>query len=85
MIKQARKRTSASTSRLRKYDRASQEMRRLFTLGYADSKRSFTARYLAHVMRQSSGDLRIAAEMSGLPIARLIGLLEHLSIRPQEL
>jgi GAF domain-containing protein len=79
------KKVSASSSRLRKHDRAGQEMRRLMSLGDADAKRSFTGRYLAHVMRLASGDLRRASEMTGLPIARLIGLLEHLSIRPSEL
>jgi len=84
LVKQVKK-ASASSSRLRKYDRASKELRRLLSLGYADGKRSFTRRYLSHVMRQASGDLRHASEISGLPIARLIGLLDHLSIHPKDL
>lgn len=50
---------------------------------YAVAKEAFTEDYLARVLRRAKGDLREAAKLSGLPVARLIGLLNHLEIDPR--
>ena len=85
LVKTVKKQVGQSSARLRRIDRASQEMRRLMGLDYPTAKRSFTRRYLAHVMRQTGSDLKMAAEVTGLPLARLIGLLHHLEIQPRDL
>jgi GAF domain-containing protein len=59
---------------------AGQELRRMLRLDYADAKQQFTRRYLSEVMDAARGDLRRAAEATGLPLARLIGLLDHLGL-----
>ncbi len=60
---------------------ADDEMLGLLASGYATAKRGFTRRYLGEVMRSCRGDLRAAANATGLPLPRLIGLLDHLDVR----
>lgn len=59
---------------------SSTELDALFEYGYAEAKEVFTRRYLKRLLRRANGDLRTAAQHSGLPLARLIGLLNHLEI-----
>src|SRR5690606_10112248 len=59
-------------------------LQRLCDEPYADAKRSFTRAYLARVMRDAGGDLRAAARRSGLPVARLVGLLDTLALRESD-
>ena len=60
--------------------RAGRELRKLLGQPYTDAKRRFTRRYLLEVMTQADGDLQEAARLADLPIARLVGLLEHLDV-----
>jgi GAF domain-containing protein len=53
----------------------------LTDLTYGEAKSAFTARYLTDVVRRAGGDLRIAAKATGLPLARLIGLMSHLDVQ----
>jgi GAF domain-containing protein len=50
---------------------------------YRDAKESFTRRYLEQALRRAGGDLRVASNATGLPLARLIGLMTHLDITPE--
>lgn len=61
---------------------SSTELDALFEYGYAEAKEVFTRRYLKKLLRRAGGDLRAASQHSGLPLARLIGLLNHLEIDP---
>lgn len=61
---------------------SSTELDALFEHGYAEAKEVFTRRYLKRLLRRANGDLRQAAQHSGLPLARLVGLLNHLEIDP---
>lgn len=47
---------------------------------YRDAKEAFTRRFLEQAMRRAGGDLRMASAATGLPIARLIGLLTRLDV-----
>ena len=85
LVKTVKKQVGQSSARLRRIDRMSQEMRRLMGLDYTSAKRCFTRRYLSHVLRQTGSDLNRASEVTGLPLARLIGLLHHLEIHPRDL
>lgn len=51
--------------------------------GYAEAKEAFTRRYLKRLLRRTNGDLRQASQQAGLPLARLIGLMNHLEIDPE--
>lgn len=51
---------------------------------YASAKETFTRRYLEQALRRAGGDLRVAASATGLPVARLIGLMTHLDVTPPE-
>ena len=57
-----------------------EDLRRLLDSTYDRAKKGFTRRYLEDVMSSCRGDLRRAAHVPGLPLARLIGLLDHLGI-----
>lgn len=50
---------------------------------YRDAKETFTRRYLEQALRRAGGDLRLAASATGLPLARLIGLMTHLDVAPE--
>jgi transcriptional regulator with GAF, ATPase, and Fis domain len=74
-LKKAKQRLDASSGS------ADDELLGLLASGYSTAKRGFTRRYLAEVMRSCRGDLRAAANATGLPLPRLIGLLDHLDVR----
>lgn len=50
---------------------------------YRVAKETFTRRYLEQALRRAGGDLRVAASATGLPLARLIGLMTHLDVAPE--
>jgi GAF domain-containing protein len=50
---------------------------------YRDAKETFTRRYLQQALKRAGGDLRVAANATGLPLARLIGLMDHLDVSPE--
>jgi GAF domain-containing protein len=56
---------------------------RLLATPYLEAKGEFTERYVREALRRAGGDLRIAAQATGLPLARLIGLMEHFEITPE--
>ena len=60
--------------------RAGEQLKRLLELPYAEAKRRFTRRYLVDLMRETGGDLRVMSARTQLPLARLIGLLDHLGV-----
>ena len=74
-LKKAKQRLDSSSGS------ADDELLGLLASGYSTAKRGFTRRYLAEVMRSCRGDLRAAANATGLPLPRLIGLLDHLDVR----
>lgn len=55
----------------------------LLEVPYRDGKETFTRRYLQQALRRAGGDLRVAASATGLPLARLIGLMNHLDVTPE--
>ena len=71
-----------TSDRARKEERAGREYRRLLEGGYADAKEAFTARFLRELLRRTGGDLNAASEQSGLPVTRLVGLLDQLQVQP---
>lgn len=85
-VRAATERLRAASQRLEaQAARASVDpLQRLCDEPYADAKRSFTRAYLARVMRDAGGDLRGAARLSGLPVARLVGLLDTLGLRESD-
>ncbi|MCO5167331.1 MAG: GAF domain-containing protein [Planctomycetes bacterium] len=50
---------------------------------YREAKEAFTRRFLEQALRRAGGDLRVASAATGLPVARLIGLLTHLDVAPE--
>jgi GAF domain-containing protein len=71
-----------TSERVRKEERAGREYRRLLEEDYAAAKEAFTVRYLRELLRRTEGDLNAACEESGLPMARLVGLLDRLQVQP---
>lgn len=71
-----------TSERNRKEERAGREYRRILEDEYADAKEAFTVRYLRELLRRTGGDLNAACEESGLPMARLVGLLDRLQVEP---
>lgn len=55
----------------------------LLEVPYRDSKEEFTRRYLEQALRRAGGDLRVASTATGLPLARLIGLMNLLDVTPE--
>lgn len=55
----------------------------LLEVPYRDSKEEFTRRYLEQALRRAGGDLRVASLATGLPLARLIGLMNLLDVGPE--
>jgi GAF domain-containing protein len=72
--------TQSELDAVRRDRQSSQEFRGLLDSTYEEAKLGFTERYLEEVMSACGGDLRRAAYSTGLPLARLIGLLDHLGI-----
>lgn len=54
-----------------------------FETPYPEAKAWFTRQYLTEALRRAGGNLLICSQATGLPMARLIGLLHHLEIEPQ--
>lgn len=81
---QSQRRTglTRTSDRIRKEERAGREYRRLLEEGYSEAKESFTVRFLRELLRRTGGDLNAASEQSGLPMARLVGLLDRLQVEP---
>jgi len=79
---QRRSGLTKTSERVRKEERAGREYRRILEDGYSEAKEAFTARYLRELLRRTEGDLNAACEESGLPMARLVGLLDQLQVQP---
>lgn len=55
----------------------------LLEVPYRDSKEAFTRRFLEQALKRAGGDLRVASTATGLPLARLIGLMNLLDVTPE--
>ncbi len=55
----------------------------LLSTPFRDAKASFVERYLREALRRANGDVRIASQAKGLPLARLLGLMQHLEVGPE--
>ncbi|MGE0711745.1 MAG: GAF domain-containing protein [Planctomycetota bacterium] len=81
---EARRRSARTSSQSARHDKklekSGREYRRLLEVSYGRAREDFTRRYLEELLRRAEGDLRVAAQESGLPVARLIGLLEKLEV-----
>lgn len=51
---------------------------------YAEAKSAFTRRYLCRVLRDARGDLRTVANVTGLPLDRVIALIDTLEILEED-
>ncbi len=56
----------------------------LLSAPFRDAKASFVERYLRDALRRAGGDVRIAAQATGLPLSRLLGLMQHLEVGPAQ-
>lgn len=61
---------------------SSQRLACMLEPSYSEAKRRFTREYLKRAMTHCNWDLREASGYTGLPLARLIGLLDHLGLKP---
>lgn len=55
----------------------------LLEVPYRDAKEAFTRRFIEQALKRAGGDLRVASTATGLPLARLIGLMDLLDVTPE--
>ena len=67
---------------LKRVATSSQRLACMLEPSYSEAKRRFTREYLKRAMVHCEWDLRAAAGYTGLPLVRLIGLLDHMGLQP---
>jgi len=84
-LKRTSRRSARSSSEVhdRRAEKSGRAFQRMLEVDYNDAKEQFTRAYLRSLIERSENDLRVAAEEAGLPLNRLIGLLEQLGLSPR--
>jgi transcriptional regulator with GAF, ATPase, and Fis domain len=75
-----REQLERKAAKLKKAASSSARLACMLEPSYDEAKRRFTREYLKRALRRCDGDLRETAGYTGLPLARLVGLLNHLEI-----
>lgn len=83
--KRASRRSGRSSSEVhdRGVEKSGRALQRMLEADYNEAKEQFTRAYLRTLIERSQNDLRVAADEAGLPLNRLIGLLEQLGLSPR--